>query len=64
MSDEPNLSPAAFGRSFRTFLEAAVRGQEVDEPPFVARLAGHLGLDPRGLPILSEHFSAIEHPNV
>ncbi|HZA46539.1 MAG TPA: ATP-binding protein [Rubrobacter sp.] len=64
MSDEPNLSPAAFGRSFRAFLEAAVRGQEVDEPPFVDRLAGHLGLDPRGLPILSEHFSAIEHPNV
>lgn len=58
------LSPAAFGRSFRAFLEAAVAGQEVEDPPFVARLSGHLGLDPRGLPILSEQFSVIEHPNV
>ncbi|CAA9467283.1 MAG: Cell division protein FtsH [uncultured Rubrobacteraceae bacterium] len=64
MGDEPNLSPAAFGRSFRAFLEAAVAGQEVEEPPFVVRLRGHLGADPRGLPILSEQFSAIEHPNV
>ena len=64
MDDEPNLSPAAFGRSFRAFLEAAVKGQEVDEPPFVARLMEHLGADPRGLPILAEQFSIIEHPNV
>lgn len=64
MSEEPNLSPAAFGRSFRAFLEAAVAGQEVEEPPFVVRLTDHLGADPRGLPILSEQFSVIEHPNV
>ena len=64
MDDEPNLSPAAFGRSFRAFLEAAVQGQEVEEPPFVARLAGHLGADPRGLPILAEQYSIVEHPNV
>lgn len=64
MQDEPGLSPAAFGRSFRAFLEAAVKGQEAEEPPFVSRLAGHLGADPRGLPILAETFSIIEHPNV
>ncbi len=57
------LSPAAFGRSLRAFLEAAVKGQEAEEPPFVARLAGHLGADPRGLPILAEQYSIVEHPN-
>jgi hypothetical protein len=64
MSDEPTLSPGAFGRAFRAFLEQAVKEQETEDPPFVARLAGHLGADPRGLPILAEQFSTIEHPNV
>lgn len=64
MNDEPNLSPAAFGHAFKAFLEAAVAGREVEEPPFVSRLTEHLGDDPRGLPILAEQFSIIEHPNV
>ena len=64
MSDEPMLSPSAFGRAFRAFLEESVKGQEVEDPPFVARLADHLGADPRGLPILAEQMSVIEHPNV
>ena len=64
MSDEPTLSASAFGRAFRTFLEESVKGQEVEDPPFVARLAEHLGADPRGLPILAEQMSVIEHPNV
>jgi hypothetical protein len=64
MSDEPTLSPAAFGRAFRAFLEQAVRGEEIEDPPFVARLADHLGADPRELPILAEQFSVVEHPNV
>jgi hypothetical protein len=64
VDDEKALSPAEFGRSFRAFLEAALRGREVEEPPFVARLAEHLGADPRGLQILAEQFSIIEHPNV
>jgi cell division protease FtsH len=64
MTDEPTLSPSAFGRSFRAFLEAAVKGHETEDPPFVVRLADHLGADPRGLPILAEQFSTIEHPNL
>ena len=64
MSDEPALSPAAFGRAFRAFLEQAVREEKAEDPPFVARLADHLGADPRELPILAEQFSVIEHPNV
>ncbi len=64
MSDDPALSPAAFGRAFRRFLEEAVKGHEAEDPPFVARLAAHLGADPRALPILAEQFSTIEHPNV
>jgi hypothetical protein len=64
MSEDPTLSPAAFGRSFRAFLEEAVKGQETEDPPFVVRLSEHLGADPRGLPILAEQFSTIEHPNV
>jgi hypothetical protein len=64
MNDDSTLSPASFGRAFRAFLEQAVKEQETEDPPFVARLAGHLGADPRGLPILAEQFSTIEHPNV
>ena len=64
MSDDPTLSPAAFGRAFRRFLEEAAKGHETEDPPFVARLAAHLGADPRALPILAEQFSTIEHPNV
>ena len=64
MTDEPPLSPAAFGQALRAFLERAVQGHEVGDPPFVARLARHLGADPRELPILAEQFSTIEHPNV
>jgi hypothetical protein len=64
MSDEPTLSASAFGRAFRAFLEESVKGQEAEDPPFVARLADHLGADPRGMPILAEQISVIEHPNV
>lgn len=64
MSEEQMLSPAAFGRAFKAFLERALEGEEAEEPPFVSRLANHLGADPRKLPILAEQFSVIEHPNV
>ena len=30
----------------------------------MARLAEHFGEDPRGLPIVSERLSKMEHPNV
>jgi hypothetical protein len=64
MRDEPALSPSAFGRAFRAFLEESVKDREAEEPPFVARLADHLGVDPRELPILAEQISVVEHPNV
>src|SRR5918994_2241315 len=64
MSDEPTLSPSAFGRAFRAFLEESVKDREAEEPPFVALLADHLGADPRGLQILAEQISVVEHPNV
>ena len=64
MSDGPEISAASFGDAFRAFLEQAVNQQPTEEPPFVARLAGHLGADPRGLPIITERMSSIEHPNV
>lgn len=64
MSEEPAQSSASFGRAFRAFLEQTVREQPDEEPPFVSRLAEHLGADPRGLPITSEQLPTIEHPNV
>ena len=39
MSDEPTLSPAAFGRAFRVLHEQAVREEKAEDPPFVARVA-------------------------
>ena len=64
MNDEPTLSPAAFGRIFRAFLEESVKGQEAEEAPFVRLLSEHLGADPSALPIVTEGVSIIEHPNV
>jgi hypothetical protein len=64
MSDELELSPSAFRRAFRAFLEESVKDQEAEDPPFVTRLADHLGADPRGLQILAEQISVVEHPNV
>ena len=64
MTDEPTLSPAAFGRAFLAFLEESVNNREAEEAPFVSRLAEHLGADPRTLPITTEAVSTIEHPNV
>ena len=53
MNEDPALSPAAFGKAFRAFLEEAAKGHETEDPPFVERLASHLGADPCGLPILA-----------
>ena len=64
MNDQLPLSPAAFGRSFKAFLEESVKGVEAEEAPFVTRLAEHLGAAPRTLPIITEGVSTIEHPNV
>jgi hypothetical protein len=58
------MSAADFGRVFRAFLEQSVGREEAAEPVFVARLREHLGADPRDLPIVSESFSTIEHPNL
>lgn len=65
MSDE-TTPPASFDfeRAFREFLEQSVGKLEPEKPPFVARLAEHLGKDPGGLPIVERRFSAIEHPNI
>lgn len=62
--DEQSLSPAAFGRAFRAFLEQAVNHQEEEDTPFGRRLAEHLGDDPRGFTIVTEEVSIIERPNV
>ena len=64
MNDEPPLSPAAFGRAFKAFLEESVKGLEAEEAPFVSLLGEHLSADPRTLPITAEGVSTIEHPNV
>lgn len=64
MSDETWLSAASFGRAFRAFLEQSVNERPLEEPPFLKRLAEHLGTDPGELPIITESLSSIEHPNV
>lgn len=64
MSDDSRLSAASFGHAFKAFLEQSVNQGPAEDPPFVRRLAEHLEADPRGLPILTEFMSAIEHPNV
>jgi len=34
VNEDPTLSPAAFGKAFRAFLEEAAKGQESEDPPF------------------------------
>lgn len=64
MSDDRSLSPAAFGRAFRAFLEQSVGRGDEEETYFGGRLGGHLGGDARAMPIVVEEVSLIERPNV
>src|SRR4051794_38657717 len=61
---DDELSPRAFGASFRTFLEQAATGIPLEDSIFSERLQAHLGVDPAGLEIVTKTFSQIDRPNV
>ena len=61
---DDELSPRAFGASFRTFLEQAATGVPAEDSVFSERLRAHLGVDPAGLEIVTHSFSQVDRPNV
>ena len=58
------LSPRAFGASFRTFLEQAATGIPVEDSVFSERVRAHLGVDPAVLEVVTHTFSQVDRPNV
>ena len=59
-----SFSTRDFAVTFKAFLEEAVGQAPVDEPPIRKRIRVHLGVDPAGLPVISEEFQQYEHPNL
>jgi hypothetical protein len=58
------FDPEAFGRAFQAFLQH-VHELVPDQDDSVRALAtAHLGVEPGGLPSLSERFDPSEHPNL
>ena len=53
-----------FAEQFQRFLEAMTTTRRRKESSLRGLVRDHLGLDPAGLPILSEHVSTVEHPNL
>jgi cell division protease FtsH len=62
--DEQPLSASEFGAAFKGFLEQAVTEGPREEPPFVARIRGHLDADPSALSVVSQQFESTDHANV
>ena len=54
-----------FAQQFQAFMMAVSRMLPPAEPsPLSRRLAEHLGVEPTGLPVVTEVFAPYEHPNV
>jgi cell division protease FtsH len=54
-----------FAERFRAFMAAVERLLPEPEPsPLLQRLIHHLGVEPAGLPVVTEAFAAYEHANV
>jgi hypothetical protein len=59
------ITPEDFGTSFKGFLDQ-MRSQKTPEeaPFFVRKLRDHFGVEPSGLPVVSDSFAPYDHPNV
>jgi cell division protease FtsH len=54
-----------FAAEFRAFMEVIHRFAVPMEPsPLIERLREHLGVEPLGLPVITEPYPPYEHPNV
>ena len=55
----------AFAVQFQAFMTAMSQMLPPAEPsPLVQRLIGHFGVEPLGLPVVTEQYAPYEHPNV
>jgi cell division protease FtsH len=63
MTDQ--LDVRAFAAQFQKFLATMSELEPPREPsPLLSRLTGHLGVEPQGLPVVSESYASYEHPNI
>ena len=59
-----DISPQAFGASFKGFLDQMSAAAPAEEPVFRRRLREHFECEPTELAILSEKFPAYDHANL
>jgi hypothetical protein len=53
-----------FASMFTEFLRAMAQAAEAPEPPLLAKLRAHLGVEPAELPVTSASFGIAERPNL
>jgi hypothetical protein len=59
------ITPEDFGVSFKGFLDQMRSQKNPDDAPFFLRkLRDHFGVEPAGLPIVSDSFAPYDHPNI
>ena len=63
MAAEP-FDVERFAELFQEFLTRLPGPRPPAESALLRLVSEHLGADPAGLPVLSEHFSTMEHPNL
>jgi hypothetical protein len=62
---ETDLSPAAFGATFKAFMDTVVAQASAGlASPLLDRIRAHVGVEPTQLPVIAEEFDAFEHPNL
>jgi DNA polymerase III delta prime subunit len=57
-------SVGEFASVFADFMRAMTEAADRPEPPLLARLRAHLGVEPAELPVLSASFGIAERPNL
>lgn len=64
MFGDKGLTPQDFGASFKGFMDTMAAQTPAPEPVFVQMLEKHFETDPTILPVVTESFSAADHPNL
>jgi len=64
MLGNKGLTPEDFGASFKGFMDTMAAQTPAPEPVFCQMLEKHFETDPAVLPVVTESFSAADHPNL
>jgi hypothetical protein len=56
--------PGSFGAAFEDFMRAMMNAADRGDPVILVRMRGHLGADPKELPLTVAEFATTDHPNL